>query len=80
MKKLLSTILFALIVLTGQAKTNKTVTTSWTVPADWFKTDTITIQGHIEGYDAEQFGYTSMECYFEDISDKDASTFVHCQA
>ena len=25
----------------------------WTVPADWFKTDTITIKGRIEDYDAE---------------------------
>ncbi len=32
----------------------------WTVPADWFKTDTITIKGHIEDYDAERFGFSSM--------------------
>ncbi|MBQ6062257.1 MAG: hypothetical protein IJK87_01340, partial [Prevotella sp.] len=37
----------------------------WTVPDDWFKTDTITVKGRIEGYNAEQFGFTSMECYFE---------------
>ena len=34
----------------------------WTVPADWFKTDTITITGRIEDYDAEQFGFSSMAC------------------
>ncbi|MBR0268914.1 MAG: hypothetical protein IJQ48_02755, partial [Prevotella sp.] len=30
----------------------------WTVPDDWFKTDTITVKGRIEGYNAEQFGFT----------------------
>jgi thiol-disulfide isomerase/thioredoxin len=48
----------------------------WTVPADWFNTDTITIKGRIEGYDAEQFGYTAMECYFEDVFDKSTTTLV----
>ena len=46
------------------------------VPADWFKTDTITIRGRIEGYDAEKFGFTSMECYYEDVFEKDAATLV----
>lgn len=48
----------------------------WTVPADWFKTDTITVRGRIEGYDAGQFGFTSMECYFEDVFEKDDATLV----
>lgn len=48
----------------------------WTVPEDWFKTDTITIKGLIEGYDAEQFGLTSLECYFEDVFEKDDATLV----
>ena len=48
----------------------------WTVPADWFKTDTITVKGRIEGYDAWQFGFTSMECYFEDVFEKDDATLV----
>ncbi len=48
----------------------------WTVPEDWFKTDTITIRGRIEGYDAEQFGFTSLECYFEDVFEKDDATLV----
>ena len=48
----------------------------YTVPADWFTTDTITIRGHIEGYDAEKFGFTSMECYFEDVFEKDDATLV----
>ena len=48
----------------------------YTVPADWFTTDTITIQGRIEGYDAEKFGFTSMECYYEDVFEKDAATLV----
>ena len=48
----------------------------YTVPADWFKTDTITIRGRFEGYDAEKFGFTSMECYYEDVFEKDAATLV----
>ena len=31
----------------------------WAVPADWFKTDTITIKGRIEDYDAERFEFVS---------------------
>ena len=42
----------------------------WTVPTDWFKTDTITIKGRIEDYDAEQFGFTSMACYYNDVFEK----------
>ena len=37
------------------------------VPADWFKTDTITIRGRIEGWDAQKFGFTSLECFFVDV-------------
>ena len=48
----------------------------WAVPADWFKTDTITVKGRIEGYNAEQFGFTTMECYFNDVFEKDATTLV----
>ena len=48
----------------------------WAVPADWFKTDTITVKGRIEGYNAEKFGFTSMECYYEDVFEKDDATLV----
>lgn len=48
----------------------------YTLPADWLKTDTITIRGRIEGYDAERFGFTSMECYYEDVFEKDDATLV----
>ncbi|MBO7139444.1 MAG: thioredoxin family protein [Prevotella sp.] len=48
----------------------------WTVPADWFKTDTITIKGHIEDYDAEQFGFTSMACYYDDVFEKGSTVLV----
>ena len=51
-------------------------TNPYSVPSDWFKTDTITIRGRIEGYDAEQFGFTSMECFFQDIFEKDDATLV----
>ena len=43
----------------------------WTVPEDWFKTDTITVKGRMEGYDAEQFGFTSLECFFQNVFEKD---------
>lgn len=46
------------------------------IPADWFTTDTITIRGRIEGYDAERFGFTSMECLYEDVFEKDATSLV----
>ena len=46
------------------------------VPANWFTTDTITIRGRIEGYDAKRFGFTSMECLYEDVFEKDATTLV----
>ena len=48
----------------------------WTVPEDWFKTDTITVKGRIEGYDAEQFGFTSLECFFQNVFEKDDATLV----
>ena len=48
----------------------------YTVPTDWFSTDTITIRGRFEGYSAEKFGFTSMECYFEDVFEKDDATLV----
>ena len=83
MKKLLSTIFVVLVAMTAQGKTTKPVTLQgllkanpYTVPADWFKTDTITIRGHFEGYDAEKFGFTSMECFYEDVFEKDAVTLV----
>ena len=48
----------------------------WTVPDDWFKTDTITLKGRIEDYDAEKFGFTSMECSFNDVFESDRSTVL----
>ena len=48
----------------------------WTVPTDWFKTDTITIKGRIEDYDAELFGFTSMACYYNDVFDKNNTVLV----
>ena len=48
----------------------------YTLPANWFTTDTITIRGRIEGYDAEKFGFNSMECYYEDVFEKDDATLV----
>ena len=48
----------------------------WTVPADWFKTDTITIKGRIEDYDAERFGFSSMACYYNDVFAKNSTVLV----
>ena len=47
-KNALTTLLLAIVALTGQAQA---------IPQDWFKADTITIKGSIEGYDAEKFGF-----------------------
>ena len=73
MKKLLSTILLALVVLTTQ---ELEAANRYTVPQDWFRTDTITVKGRIEGYNPKLFGFNSMECYFEDIFSSDATTLV----
>ena len=40
------------------------------MPSDWFKTNTITIKGRIEEYDAELFGFSSMACYYNDVFEK----------
>ena len=48
----------------------------WKVPDDWFQTDTITLKGRIEGYDAEKFGFTSMECSFNDVFESNQSTVL----
>ena len=42
----------------------------WMVPEDWFKTDTITIRGRIEGFNAEQLGFDMLHCYYEDEFEK----------
>ena len=48
----------------------------YTVPADWLKTDTITIRGRIEDYDAEKLGFTSMNCYYYSVFEKDGVTLI----
>ena len=42
----------------------------WTVPQDWFKSDTITIKGRIEDFNAEQLGFDMLHCYYEDEFEK----------
>ena len=76
MNKLLSSVLLMIVCMGGQAKTGTSDVKPYPVPVDWFTTDTITIQGHIEGYNAETFGFTSMECYYEDVFEKDATSLV----
>lgn len=46
------------------------------LPADWLKTDNITIRGRIEGYDAESFGFTAMESYVYDVTKKNNGTLL----
>lgn len=48
----------------------------WKPAEDWLKTDRIVIKGKFEDYDAEKFGFTSMQCYLNDIFVKDGSTVV----
>lgn len=42
----------------------------WTVPQDWFKSDTITIKGRIEGFNAERLGFDMLRCYYKDEFEK----------
>lgn len=42
----------------------------YTVPADWFRTDSITIYGHIEDYDTCKFAFKSMYCDCIDVFDE----------
>ena len=42
----------------------------WTLPADWFKTDTVTIRGRIEGFNAERLGFDMLHCYYKDEFEK----------
>ena len=51
----------------------------WTVPADWFKTDTVTIQGRIEDFNAEQFGFDMLHCYYKDEFEKEDAVQVLCK-
>ena len=48
----------------------------YTVPEDWFKTDSITLRGRIEDYDAEKMGFTSMNCYYRNAFDKDDAVLI----
>ena len=51
----------------------------YTVPDDWFRRDTVTLRGRIEGYDAEKFGFSTMKSYissaFEGVGDPTAVLF-----
>lgn len=48
----------------------------WTVPTDWFKTDTITIKGRIEGFDAERVGFNMLKNNFRDDFEKNHGTQI----
>ncbi len=40
------------------------------MPQDWFKSDTITIKGRIEGFNAERLGFDMLHCYYKDEFEK----------
>lgn len=67
MKKSIIAFLLTLAAITGLAQTNST---------DWFKTDTITIRGRIENYDAEKFGFTTMTCYDMDVLEHEEEVII----
>ena len=48
----------------------------YTLPADWLNTDSVTIRGRIEGYDAKRFGFTAMESYVYDVTKKNNGTLL----
>ena len=73
MKKTIITALLALVALAGEAKVSEN-TIDGTLPADWFTTDSVVVRGHIEDYDAEQLGFSDMECYLYDVTTNDNST------
>ena len=66
-KKIILSFLLVLTAMTGQAQT---------IPQDWFKTDTITIRGRIENFDAEKFGFTSMQCILTDVLEYEHNTIL----
>lgn len=48
----------------------------FTVPDDWFVTDTITIRGRFENYNAEKLGFPSMQCAASDVFGEKDKTLV----
>ena len=66
-KKTITTILLALFTMTGQGQP---------IPQDWFQTDTITIRGRIENFDAEKFGFTTMTCYDMDVLEHEEEVII----
>ncbi|MBR5657303.1 MAG: hypothetical protein IKW98_11600 [Prevotella sp.] len=65
--KSIITALLALVAMVGQGQE---------ILRDWLKTDTITIRGRIEGYDSERMGFTSMNCYYYNVFEKDGVTII----
>ncbi|WP_288275468.1 hypothetical protein [uncultured Prevotella sp.] len=67
MQKTILSILLALFTMTGQGQP---------IPQDWFQTDTITIRGRIENFDAEKFGFTTMTCYDMDVLEHEEEVII----
>ena len=68
-KQTIITALLALVAVMALGQTKEL--TTGTLPADWFTTDSVTIRGRIEDYDAERLGFSAMECYLHDVTVKD---------
>ena len=51
-------------------------TNPFTLPDYWFNTAAITIRGRIEGYDAERFGFKSLEGFVGDVFAKENGMMV----
>ena len=87
-KLLLSTILFTLVCTAGQAKTIKKEKSEvptiqqlyadnpFTLPADWFRSGTVTVRGRFEDYDAERLGLSSLESYAYDVTKNNNGTML----
>ncbi len=48
----------------------------YTVPDDWFRRDTVTVRGRIEGYDAEKFGFSTMQCSCDNVFEMNSNVQV----
>ncbi|MCR5361942.1 MAG: thioredoxin family protein [Bacteroidales bacterium] len=46
------------------------------VPDDWFRRDTVTVRGRIEGYDAEKFGFSTMQCSCDNVFEMNSNVQV----
>ena len=46
------------------------------LPADWLRTDTVTVRGRIEGYDVDRLRFSAMESYAYDVTKEKQGTML----